>query len=405
MITEFSFKNFISYKDKATLSMIANNIKMLEENIVEFDERRILKTAVVYGANASGKTNIFKAITKFLLIIRNSNNFDKNTILNIPFFKFDEESKNNLTEFEIKFIHNKNRYCYGFKADNISIHNEYLYSYPNGRETRVFERYNISEYIFPQKEEALLKDIASKNMNNKLFLSTATNWNYSKTAEAYQFLASQVDTFSNLEELKNMAFDSYLKNNNELKEFALKVLKETDFNIVDYEIKKVEIPKELLRGMPDAFKQIVPLDTKAFLVEFKHKNTETQINFDEESLGTQMIFSIIPFIWEALKHSRTLCIDELDKSVHSDILNYIVKLFNDGEKNLNGSQLIFNTHNTNILSKKILRKDQIWFAEKNSETGESKLESLNTKISRNTDNHEKKYRNGDYGAIPNIRKN
>lgn len=403
MILEFSVANFLSFKNKVTFSMIANNTSGLDENYVVSNDRKVLKTTAIYGANASGKSNLFKILTYVVLMLRASNSYDINAKLPLVPFKFDNKCLNKPSEFEIKFIVDEIRYVYGFVADTNKIYEEYLYYYPNGRETKIFDRSNINEYSYSQKDEKVLKEIESKNAPNKFYLATATNWNYEKTKPAYDFLTNGIGTCANLEELKNLAFNIYEANPNNLKEFALDFLKKTDFNIEDYSVSKVDIPPEFLAGIPDFIAKTMPDKPKAYQALFKHKNSDNYLSLDEESLGTQVVFAFIPFLADTLKNKKVLIIDELDKSLHPYLVQYIVEMFNDSEINRNGSQLIFNTHDTNLLDLNTLRRDQIWFTEKDNENGVSDLYPLSDFSVRKQENVEKGYMLGRYGAVPFIK--
>ena len=178
MILEFSVKNFLSFKEKVTFSMIANSNKELNDNYVEIGGNKVLKSAAVYGANASGKSNLFEILARVVSMLSSSNSVDINAKLPLIPFKFDKDSVNKPSEFEIKFILDETRYVYGFIADKDKIYDEYLYYYPNGRETKIFDRTNINEYSYTQKDEKILREIEDKNAQNKFFLATATNWNF-----------------------------------------------------------------------------------------------------------------------------------------------------------------------------------------------------------------------------------
>lgn len=403
MILEFSVKNFLSFKEKVTFSMIANSNKELNDNYIEIGGNKVLKSAAVYGANASGKSNLFKILTLVVLMLRSSNSVDINAKLPLIPFKLDKGSVNKPSEFEIKFILDETRYVYGFIADKDKIYDEYLYYYPNGRETKIFDRTNINEYSYTQKDEKILREIEAKNAQNKFFLATATNWNFDKTKAAYNFLTNGIGTCNNLEILKNMAYKMYETNPDYLKDFAIDFLQKADFNIEDYQISQIDVPGEFLTAIPEFITKTLPDKPKAYQVLFKHKNSDNYLSIDEESLGTQMIFAFIPFLADSLKNKKVLIIDELDKSLHPFLVQYIVEIFNDAEINKNGSQLIFNTHDTNLLDLNILRRDQIWFTEKNSETGESDLYSLSDFSVRKQENVEKGYMLGRYGAVPFIK--
>lgn len=403
MILEFSIANYLSFKEKVTFSMLANASTGLDDNYVLVNDKKILKTIAVYGANASGKTNLFKILTMVILMLRNSNNTDINEKLPIIPFKFDKKTINSPSEFEIKFIVDGIRYVYGFIADETKIHEEYLYYYPNGRETKIFDRTNTNDYSFSQKEEKFLKDIALKNAPNKFFLATATNWNYTKTKLPYEFLSRNINTFNNLSELRDLAFSKYLKNDSNLKDFAIEFLKKADFNIEDYQVIETEVPEEVLISIPDFIKSNMKSKPKVFTALFKHKDSNIELTYEEESMGTEIIFSFIPFIYDALNCKKVVVVDELDKSLHPYLVEMLVQMFNDSEINKNGAQLIFNTHDTNLLKLNILRRDQIWFTEKDNGTGISDLYPLSDFSVRNTENIEKRYMLGRYGAVPFIK--
>lgn len=403
MILEFSIANFLSYKERVTFSMLANSSSGLNDNYVVEGDKKILKTSAIYGANASGKTNLFKILTIVISMLRKSNNTDINTKLPIVPFKLNKETIKKPSEFEIKFIINDVRYVYGFTADTNQIYEEYLYYYPNGRETKIFDRTNVNEYSFSQKDEKFLNDIATKNLSNKFFLATATNWNYEKTKIPYKFLTIDINTFNNLGGLRELAFKHHLQNDDELKTFTLDFMKKADFNIEDYKVIETEVPEEVLASIPDFIKTAMKEKPKAFTSIFKHKGSELELTYEEESMGTQIIFSFIPFIKDALSSKKIIVVDEIDRSLHPYLVEMLVQMFNDSEINRNGAQLIFNTHDTNLLNLNILRRDQIWFTEKDSNNGTSDLYPLSDFSVRKSENIEKGYMLGRYGAIPFIK--
>lgn len=396
MLLQFSIENCLSFKNKIIFSMFANGTKGLENNYVEVMDKKVLKTSAIYGPNASGKSNLFKILNLISSMIRQSSNIDINAKLPITPFKF--KNNDDLSKFEIEFIKDDIRYVYGFFMNEKEIKEEYLYYYPNGREAKIFERTNINEYSFPQADLKILNEIKCKTADNKFFLSTATNWNYKKTKPAYDFLTIDLGVFFNTEELKNLSFKAYANDpSGDLKKFALDFLKKADFNISDYEVSTIDIPKEVLATIKESLKGITTFQTR-----FKHiiEGNEYLMDYKEESIGTQILFNLIPFMFKAMENKHILIIDELDKSLHPFLIQYIVSIFNDPSINKNGAQLIFNTHDTNLLDLNLLRRDQIWFTEKSSETGASDLYSLSDFNVRNKENIEKGYLLGRYGAIP-----
>ena len=361
-----------------------------EENIIIKHGERILKTTALYGANASGKTNLIKAFTSAIMMIRMSNNRQiVEKLMQMEPFAFDEENKNNPCEFEFVFIANENKYIYGFVADKDKVYEEYLYQYFSAKATRIFERTNCNEYKFLQSDEGKLNTIREKNTDNKLFLATATTWNYDKTKDAYLWFAKNIDTYTGGSILNEFAIESFSNDKNEeLKKFTLKLLEEADIVIKDFtvEIEERDVDNNLLMlfknlNMPTPVVSQKQKDVKIrMLHEIKDCNDDSklyELNLINESSGTQILFSFAP-----------------------SLVEMIIKFFHNSEINKGNAQLIFNTHDTNLLSLEIFRRDQIWFAEKNPEKGATDLYPLDDFPVRKTENIQKGYLNGRYGAMP-----
>lgn len=408
MLIEFSVTNFLSFKDRNTFTMIASSDNTLKDNYVETNNEKILKITAMYGANASGKTNLFKILVIVSSMIKHSNFFGPNVMLPIVPFKLDKETVNKPSEFEIKFLVDGIRYVYGFKADRKNVYEEYLTYYPNGRPVKIFTRENIDNYSFNASDAKFLNDLKEKNTSNKFFVSTATNWNYEKTKPAFDFLTEKLGIVMSYEQINNYSYNMYYNDKNKtLENFALNFLEKADFNIKGYKIIEEKMTEDKLRTFPDIVKPFIPVNTPMYKVNTKHivNGDEYEFDISEESLGTQVIFSFIPVLKDVLDNGKVLVIDEFDKSLHPFIVKYIVEIFNDLEINKKGAQLIFNTHDTNLLDLELLRRDQIWFTEKNSEDGSTTIYPLDDFSVRKTENVEKGYLLGRYGAIPFLENN
>lgn len=409
MLIEFSIKNFLSFKNKVTLSMEKGSGEENLDNVISNENISLLKSAAIYGANASGKSNILKALTCAILMVRNSNLIPVGGKWNfIKPFLFDEVSKNKPSEFEFIFIANNIKYRYFFSADANKIYDEVLDAYYSQKPTNIFKRTKTNNYEF-NIDKNKLESLSTNNTENKLFLSTATTWNYSKTKDAYLWFANIIDTYDSFESIADKDLVDYSNKEENLKEFALKLLKEADILIkdinVDYEEKEVD---NLLALQID--NQKGKLKVKNFNIELEHeviddKNvTHTyKLNFIEESSGTKVLFAFAPFLKKAFETPKVIVVDELEKSLHPALVEFIVKLFNNNEINKANSQLIFTTHAINLLNLELLRRDQIWFTEKNPENGISDLYPLDSFSVRKDENIQKGYVNGRYGAIPFIK--
>ncbi len=410
MLIEFSVKNFLSFKDKVTLSMEKGNGDENIHNVITKDGLNLLKTAVVYGANASGKSNLLKAFTCAILMVRNSNLIPVGGKWNfLKPFLFDETTKNNSSEFEFIFIINGIKYRYFFSADANKIYDEILDAYYTQKPTNIFTRTKTNTYEF-NKDANKLESLKAKNTENKLFLSTATNWNYDKTKDVYLWFSNVIDTYDSFNNISDQDLEEYSNDSNSLKEFALKLLKKADILIkdihVNYEEKEMDSTKNnmfvssFVRTNGTFKMSNVNIELDHEVVDKDSNLHYYKLNFNDESSGTRVLFALAPFLKKAFESSKIIIVDELEKSLHPALVEFIIKLFNNKDINKANSQLIFMTHATNILNLNLLRRDQIWFTEKDIKTGVSDLYPLDSFPVRKDENIYKGYINGRYGAIP-----
>ena len=224
MLIEFSVKNFLSFKDKVTLSMEKGIGNENSGNIITKNNIELLKTTAIYGANASGKSNLLKALTCAILMVRNSHlNSLGEKLDNIKPFLFDEESFKKPSEFEFIFLANNIKYRYFFSADSNKIYDEILDAYYSQKPTNIFTRTNTNNYEFTNDKNKLTQ-LAEKNTENKLFLNTATIWNYDKTKDAFFWFNLTIDTYDwydFVKKIPNQNLIEYSNDNKEFKNFTL----------------------------------------------------------------------------------------------------------------------------------------------------------------------------------------
>jgi AAA15 family ATPase/GTPase len=411
MLLQFSVENFKSFKEKAILSMSASKDQEHVDAVASVGKNTILKTIAMYGANASGKTNMIKAFTAAIMLLRQSNNMQINQPLAwISPFVIDKETALKPSAFEFIFFVNEIKYIYGFSATINDIVDEYLYVYNSAKPSKVFERTNITEYSFPADDKRKLEEIKAKNSNNKLFLATATSWNYEKTKDAYLWFAESIDTFDRNSwdgfDPERFASDS----SGSLKRFVQDVLKMADININDYSLEETDIPKEIIEELKKnvAFSEFIKNgSTKGYSISVNHSVENEagdienyRLDLTEESLGTQRLFGMTPHLQVAFKKGKTIIVDELENSLHPLLVEEILKMFNNPTINEADAQLIFNTHDVNLLSLDNFRRDQIYFLEKNPKTASSEIYSLDEFSVRKRENIRKGYLQGRYGAVP-----
>lgn len=413
MLVQFTVENFLSIRDKVYLSLEPSKDSEHPENLITKGDYKAVNSVAIYGANASGKSSLFKAITVALIMIRNSNNVQVTDKLPMTPFKFDFESRNKPTSFDFTFIAKDGRkYIYGFSATTEKVVEEYLYCYNTSKPTLLFDLNENEKPKFNRAYKVKLEAAYQMNTANKLFLATATTWNVECTKSPFEWLAESIDTFTDVMELGGVAFEKYRTDENrKYIEFTKNLLKQADINISSIEVDA----KEVVGGPALPFQIVVqgkiipPNEGKHYDVEIttghtvvdeNGEKTEFSLTLQEESIGTQLLFFYGPLLKDAFEKGKTIVLDEIDKSMHPSLVKFIMNLFRDPDVNKNGAQLIVTTHETGILSLDMFRRNQIYFTEKDSKSGVTDLYSLDEFSVRKTENIEKGYLMGRYGAIP-----
>lgn len=407
MLIQFSFENYRSFRDSSTLSMLASSGKENPDNVFETSAGKLLKSVAVFGSNASGKSNLIKALAAAILIVRTTGvrQLDEP----IPFvdrFLFDPDGKKD-TSFEFDFIVNGKRYIYGFSCDGNTISEEHLLAYKTQKPTTIFKRIQESYQFTDSKYKQELAALVPRNTPNKLFLATATTWNATATREAFLWFSRFIDVYEPSNPIP--MFSSYESDKDGgLKEFTKRLLKESDINITDYSIESQKVESSGIVGFGAGLKHAGPLEQKAYKINATHLvgNGEEKRAFmlplQDESKGTQNLFFLSPQLKNAFDNGYVFCVDELDASLHPALLLYLVGLFNSEETNPRNAQLIITTHTTELLSTHYMRRDQIYFIDKDNDTAVSELYSLDEYSVRTREDVRKSYLNGKFGAVPNI---
>lgn len=376
MVLLFRLNNIFSFRDEKTLDLQAAKIqtekgKALSGNMFPAAGGQVLKSVSVFGANASGKSNVIKGIKACVDMIRTSHTYNENTIFAVAPFKFDGYDKNP-SSFFVRFIIDGIEYEYSFSMTRTEILTEHLFYYPKGRRSLVFSR-NESKgpdkkniYEFKQAIKRPM-DVAANTSRKTLFISRASQMDRDIAKRVFRFFSE--DVVLDYKE-SAMPIDSFMKTR---KEQILEILNTADSDIVDIKIQGNAL-KTFHRGNPDI----------AF-------------DFDtEESEGTKTLFQMMLSMIDIIRNGRTLLIDEIDTSLHPHLVEYIINLFN----NSDNAQLIYTTHNTHLLNTDFQRRDQVYFVNKR-EDGCSDLYSLyDFKDFRDTFDMEKAYLQGRFDAVP-----
>ena len=416
MLLEFRVKNFLSIKDEVCLDLKATNITDFGDiNLIHTERHNILKGAVIYGANSSGKSNLIKAMSTMRRIVFQSFEKSSTSELNIEPFLLDTVSETEPSFFEVTFLLNNIKYRYGFELTNSKIKAEWLMEAKKIAEKYLFVREDDGIDVNPQYKEA--KDLEEKTRDNALFLSVIDQFNGKLASQIMKWFNNFI-TISGLkhERYKSVTFEMLEKE--ESKHLLQSFYNDLDLGFNNVAIKKKDFNStDIPDDMPEHIvKQLISdLEGKKIVnVKTIHKkrnplnNSLTDVEFDmrsQESSGTNKVFNISGPIFDALTDGGILVIDELDASLHPLLTLSITRLFNSTQHNPKNAQLIFSTHDTNLFSYGKFRRDQIYFIEKDKNFS-SDLYSLveykgNGGITVRKDRKfEKDYIQGRYGAIP-----
>lgn len=379
MVLEIRLSNMFSFRDEVTLDLQAAKIQTkkareLEGNLFSVDGEQMLKSVALFGANASGKSNVIKAIRACVNMVRSSHNYNVDTRFAISPFKF-EDYANKPSSFYIRFLLNGVEYEYSFSFMHDEIITETLYYYPNGRKSLVFsrdesrgtEKKDIYEFKTVIKRPF---DVADNTSKKTLYISRASQMDREIAQKIFLFFCNDIVLdyqVANIDSLDNLF--------KERKEKMLEVLRTADSDIIDFKIQNNAI------------------------TTFHRTNPSVAFDFEtEESEGTKTLFRMMVRMIGIIHEGKMLLVDEIDNSLHTQLVEFVIGMFNHSDH----AQLICTTHNTHLLNTDFQRRDQVYFVNKR-EDGSSDLYSLfDFKDFRDTLDMEKAYLQGRFDAIPNI---
>ncbi|MBQ3657815.1 MAG: ATP-binding protein [Bacteroidales bacterium] len=375
MLLKIELENFFSIKDRVTLDFRAGNIntaksRELKDNVIDWNGQKVLKTIGLFGQNASGKSNIVKAINFCCRMVFESHLYNENTVFGFQPFKFDGWSSKP-SSFLVDFVCDGIEYEYSFSLTKSEIISESLFYYPNKRRAKIFVRqidgYSYGEGVIPRA-----KDVELNTSRKNLYLSRASSMNreFAKTIFNYFYNSFILGIVPINSEITEQLFTKY-------KKVILEALSVCDCDICNIELRKNK-------------------DVIQFLTYHK---TAPEIPFDmagEESAGTSMLFCVLLLLLDVVKNKKSLMLDEFDISLHTLLADFILDFIHASES----SQLLFTTHNTNLIDTDRLRKDQIVFVNKKSDGSTDVYSLYDFKDFRDNMDAEKSYKQGRFDAVP-----
>ena len=427
MLIEFRFKNYRSFRDEAVLSMAATGLGSFKKSLIPLSSTtKLLPAIAIYGKNGGGKSNVIRAFWLAVQFIRNAQRtqHESSTIPVNP-FALNDYSKDEPTSFDFEYTINGIKYWYGFSATREKIISEYLYHAPKKQRALIFSR--TGQAFSFTEDPAKRKMIGEMVAENQLFFSVACTMNDAPCIAAMRWFRDQIFFSRDYSDIPRQLLE-YSEDKNMLKAIS-DYAKAADLGIQDMQF---EFDSKELKD-DTALPSNLPVGIKAALVQFMHALSENSaagearlkmgavsakashhgenrdgktasylLELSDESDGTRKLMALAPAIESALQTGGILLVDELERELHPMLMNYIIAKFQSSTSNPHGAQIVFTTHNTELMNLELLRKDQLYFADKRDKDGASELYSVNEFSTRTTENIRKGYLVGKYGATPDI---
>lgn len=419
MLIQFTVSNYKTFAEETKISLVASKDTTHRDTNV-FDSNfkyDLLKTAVIYGANASGKTKFMEALGFMKRVVSESATYQSNRKISVTPFRLNTKKINEPSLFELIFIKENVMYRYGFEITTEKVVSEWLFMRQNNSKPKEIELFYREEQEFDfHSTKFKIKDLIDNNRikPNSLLLSVADSFNVEIAKTVFSWISKKIQVISGLEMDNYLGYTVRELEEDTKKKNILNFLKDADLDIMDVLPKMSDI-----NDLPKHLQEIIAhnkgeeeykffSDVITFRKQYNENNEFNKLEEfsmdNDESSGTRKYFALTTPILDVLGNGLTLFVDELDASLHPNLTQKIIELFHSKETNPKNAQLIFNTHNTNLLNpnSKLFRRDQIWFVKKD-HYGAASLYSLadfKTDEVRKDDNYEKDYIAGQYGAIP-----
>ena len=417
MLVEFSVANYRSIRERQSLSLAQSKLKEagdLTENVFSnsgLSGLALLRSSAIYGPNAAGKSNLLTALKSMQrVVIESATDMQRGDSLDLAPFRLDAKTRQTPSEFEVVFIRDGIRYQYGFAATDTHIVEEWLIAFPKGRAQHWFarqwdEKKKDYQWQMGNSLQGKKQLWMESTRSNALFLSTAVQLNSLQLQPGFDWFEDTLRMTS----VSGWApgFTASLCDKEDAKPKVMDFLKAADIDIDDVVIEKKKFDSDdLPDGMPEEVAQALSqkLEGKELIakVNMVHRDNQGKLiafDFDDESDGTQKLFSFAGPWLDTLENGYVLVIDELHDNLHPKLVQFLVKLFHSDKTNPKNAQLLFTTHETSILSSDMFRRDQIWFCDKDASRA-TQLFPLTDFSPRTRENLEMAYLAGRFGAVP-----
>lgn len=419
MLLKFQVSNHRSIRSTTEISFVATSLKEQSESVVpcSYTKHGVLPVLALYGANASGKSNLLNSMAFFRhTILRSFVDGDTDSGMPQRPFLLDEDSRKQASTYIADFILNGVRYQYGFAMTNERVIEEWLYHFPKVARQILFHRKagEETEFFFGRSLKGKNREVEGITRNNTLFLSAAMKAGHTELSPIAAYFRNTLQFYLSSDAMPEELLGTVLATDVELKTGISRYLTIADTGIMEINIEK-ESSSADDQAMASAIFETLTKFNKLerphlfqapehhFRLILGHQSEDGKtrpLNFEDESLGTRYLLTLLIPMLQALREGKLLVLDEITTSLHTLLARKLVTLFMDPKINSKGAQLLFTTHDTNLLAPGLLRRDQVWFAEKSASTGETAIYPLSDIKTKNTDNIERGYIQGRFGGIP-----
>lgn len=426
MLIKFKTSNYRSFRDEAVLSMIASGLKEYKDSLIPYGAKKVLPAVAIYGKNGGGKSNLIRAFWLGIQFVRNAQRtqHEKASIPVQP-FSLNDFSQNEPTSFEYTYIQEGIKYVYGFSATRAKIVTEYLYHSPKGQRATIFKR-DGQKFLFPVDTEKKRKELISEAVaSNQLYFAVSCTMNYQPCIAAMKWFRESVVFSRDYTDIPNQIIEhsedpGMLKAIVSAAQKADLGIQDIKFEISNKELSKYDklpdnLPNDIKTALQNLMKALSSApneaESKLHVSELKvtslhygmSKTGDTKyysLELADESDGTKHLMALAPAIEKTLASGGTLIVDELEKEMHPLLVEDIVSRYQSKDINKTGAQIIFTTHNTELLNMEVLRRDQVYLVDKNKKTGASELYCITDFSPHPDENIHKGYLVGKYGATP-----
>lgn len=429
MLIEFSVENYRSFQHRVTLSMEAAKLKHRDTDVDETnvfqtgynDRYSLLTSAAIYGANASGKSNLVKAMRFMREFVRNSARESQiDDPIEVEPFLLSPDTRAAPSQFEVVFLHENVQYRYGFAVTHNEVTAEWLYERAKSRESRLFERTGSEPNdVYLNERLRRYRRYLEQVRSNALILSEFARSNVELAQRIIRWFTQQFRSLSGLSDVGHRGFSTKcLEESHEYREQVITLIRHFDLSIRDVRLERSPPPAEFLemveraekiRGepLPEGFRDTaVMIEIKTEHAVFDDEGNAVDVewfNMDEhESDGTQKLFALAGPIIDVLLNGQVLIVDEFDARLHPLMARALIEVFNSPRSNPHHAQIIITTHDSTMLNRLLFRRDQIWFTEKNPRGATTLYSLADIGGIRNDELFDSEYLYGSYGAVPQL---